>query len=76
MMKVYKDYTIDIIVTHKERRRYTAKVWIGPILYIPRTLRDMGELEDYTTREEANQAGFLWGKEQINAYIENRRPAL
>ena len=76
MKKAYKGYTIDVIVTKNGKQRYTAKVWIGPTLKIPGTLRDMGELENLTGRDEAKQAGYLWGEEQINAYIENRRPAL
>ena len=76
MKKTYRGYTIDVIVKRKENRRWTANVWIGPILEIPRTLREKGELEDHKTRGEAKQAGLLWGEEQINAYIENRRPTL
>ena len=34
----------------------------------------MGELENLTGREEAKKAGYRWGEEQIDAYIENRRP--
>jgi len=76
MRKAYKGYTIDVLVKRQESRRWTANVWIGPILEIPKTLRDMGELEGYKTREDAKQAGLRWGEEQINAYIENRRPTL
>lgn len=76
MKKAYRDYTIDVIVTKNRKKCYTAKVWIGPTLKIPRILRDMGELEDHTGREEAKKAGYLWGKEQIDAFIENRRPTL
>lgn len=76
MRKAYRGYTIDVIVIKNGKLRYTAKVWIGPTLKIPQALRVMGELENHKGRDEAKQAGYLWGEEKINAYLENRRPAL
>ena len=76
MRKAYRGYTIDVIVTKNRKKCYTAKVWIGPTLNIPRALRDMGELKDHTGRDEAKQAGYLWSEELINAFIENRRSTL
>lgn len=70
MKKAYKGYTIDVMVTRRESRSWTAKIWIGPILEIPKSLREMGKLEDNKTKEQAKQAGLLWGEKQINSYIE------
>jgi hypothetical protein len=76
MKKTHRGYTIDVIVTKNGKQSYTAKVWIGPTLKIPRTLCDVGKLENLMGRDEAKQAGYLWGEERINAYIENRHLAL
>jgi hypothetical protein len=76
MKKAYRGYTIDVIVTKNGKQRYAAKIWIGPPLSVPPSLRQMGELENLPGREEAKHAGYLWGEEQINAFIENTRLTL
>ena len=74
MKKAYGAFTIDVIVTKKDRL-WTANVWIGPILEIPKALRDMGQLEGYKSRQEAEDAGVHWGKDRIDAYEQNRLAA-
>ena len=75
MKKAYKGYTIDVIVTKNGKQRYTAKVWIGPTLKIPRTLRRCRAVRKPSRgRQEAKQSRLSDCQEQINAYIENRRP--
>ncbi len=74
MKKACGLYTIDIIVTKKDGL-WRANVWIGPILEIPKALRDMGDLEGHKSRREAEDAGVRWGKERIDVYTKKSRQA-
>jgi hypothetical protein len=68
MKTEYRSYRIDVTTAKQEDGRWTATVYIGPVIENPKAFREMGEVDGADSQDDAEAAGREWGKYRVDLY--------